>query len=230
MKRTIIFSVVILIGFSASSFLYGQETGKNKNCLKLSALSLVGNAKVQYEKAFSNNSSCGIAASFFYLTDRKGIKIEPFYRYYFKKHAPAGWYCEPKIAVGCFRTFEPYHNEKYVYDPAGNMTGHFYIFESFAKEFIVYPFGGSIRFGCQKYFGKNKRFVFDYNFGLQCFIYNTPRTSETNYYTDSDGNKVEIVTVHGAIEDCSIPTDEIYWYFLGAGSVFQANISIGYNF
>ena len=91
------------------------------------------------------------------------------------------------------------------------------------------PIGVSLKFGRQSHFGKRKRLVFDYNFGFQFFPYNYPDDQEINDYFDNTGNRIRIVTTQGTIKD-AIPGNYLFWYFIGPGSFFQANMSLGYNF
>ncbi|MEK6615254.1 MAG: hypothetical protein AABZ32_03955 [Bacteroidota bacterium] len=194
----------------------------------MSAISLIQNAKLYYERKISDNSTIGLIVSAYYLNPVFGIKIEPTFRFYFKANAPEGWYIHPNLSVGYFRTKETFTRRHYTYD-ANNILINTEI-DEYNKEVYFTPVGFTLKAGHQNYFGKNKRFVFDYNFGLQYFPYNYySRIDEQTEYYDNNGNKNVVETSHGGIRD-AIPVNSLIWYFFGAGSVLNSNISIGYVF
>jgi hypothetical protein len=203
-----------------------QDSLTSKNNLKISILSLVDNAKFQYERVIGRSTTIGLTASIFYLNPVVGIKIEPAFRYYFKKHSPTGWYIEPKLLIGYFNTKEDFKKFYYTYNASGNLINHKE--EDYQNTLSFIPMGVALKVGLQKYFGKKNRFVFDYNFGFQYFPYNYSRKHETTEYYDLNGNRNVIETSPGGIEPN--PGNSAFWYLFGAGSIFYSNISIGYNF
>ena len=213
----------------SSTFAFCQDSLTNKNNIKVSILSFVDNAKIHYEMLLSKNYTIGLTTSYFYLKPVVGIKIEPNLRYYFKSQAPIGWYIEPKLLIGFFNTEEAFNKRLYVYNANDSLIKEEILEEYFMKKLTFIPIGASLKVGQQKYFGKNKRFVFDYNFGFQYFPYNYSKKDEQTVYYDTFGNKNVIETSHGGIRD-AMPVNQLFWYFIGSGSILYANISIGYNF
>lgn len=227
MKRRL--QIMLLLLLTNYSFVYCQEEMTKNNNLKISILSFLDNAKIQYERTYNSNSSFGLTASYYYLKPMTGIKIEPTYRYYFKRHTPTGWYFEPKLLIGIFNTKAEFNKRLYVYNANDSLIKEEILEDFFMKKLTFIPIGASLKFGQQKFFGKNKRYVFDYNFGFQYFPYNYSKKDEQTIYYDTFGNRNVIVTSHGGGEP-TMPANELFWYFFGAGSVFYSNISIGYNF
>ena len=212
-----------------SAVLYGQDSLNHKNNLKISILSFADNAKIQYERVINKNYSLDLTASFYYLQPFMGLKIEPSFRYYFQHHAPAGWYMQPKISIGFFNAQEHYDRILSTFDSNNSLMNVFILDDSFNKYLKFYPIGVSLKFGIQKYFGKNKRFVFDYNLGLQFSpLYYAKPKEETEYY-DTNGNR-NVVDVSPSLIKVGLMGKTIYWYVLGPGSFFETNISIGYRF
>ncbi|NLL29176.1 MAG: hypothetical protein GX259_10305 [Bacteroidales bacterium] len=215
--------IIILLLFINYSFVYCQEIKTKDNNIKASTLSLFGVLKLQYEKTHNNNLSFGFGTSCHWLV-HKGIKFEPTFRYYFKHHAPTGWYIEQKFAIGYFYTIEEFEKEHCIYDANNKLKE--YRLEYYHKKLPFYTHGASLKFGIQKFCGKKKRFVFDYNFGFQYFPYRYSGGNDDAEYYDAFGNK-NVITVSSSQ---GIPANEIYWYMFGAGSIIYSNISIGYNF
>lgn len=226
MKKTIL--LLILLLFMTSATLFGQDSLTHKNIIKISVLSLVANAKVQYERVISKRFSLDISASYYYLNPMTGIKFEPAFRYYFKHHAPTGWYVEPKFLIGRFNTKEFFNSVLYTYNDKDSLINQEALGES-KKDLSFTPVGGALKFGIQKYFGRKQRFVFDYNLGVQYFPYNFPRKETQTQYSDGSGNETIIVTSYGSQRDAP-PTNYLFWSFIGAGSFLYTNVSIGYNF
>ena len=218
-----IFALIIIL---TSNIAFCQDSLTRKNNLKLSIISLADNAKFQYERVISKNSTVGVTASIYYLKPVIGIKIEPTFRYYLKNNAPTGWYIEPKFLIGYFNTEEDFNTVHNTYNTNDRLINYEVVY--FKKKLSFIPIGASLKVGHQKYFGNNNRFVLDYNFGLQYFPYNYPKDQETTEYNDINGDQNVIITSPGAIEPYI--GNEGFWYLFGAGSIFYANISIGYNF
>jgi hypothetical protein len=223
-KPILIFALLL-----TSSIAFCQDSLTKKNNIKISILSFVDNAKINYERLISKNLTIGLTASYFYLEPVVGIKIEPSVRHYFKSQAPIGWYIETKLQVGYFSTKEIYNKIQYTYNSNDSLINEEILESSFRKKVQFIPFGASLKIGQQILFGKNKRFVFDYNFGLQYFSYNYPRKKESTEYFDLNGNRNVIETSPGSLLE-NFPGNEFYWNLFGPGSIFYSNISIGYNF
>lgn len=206
-----------------------QDSERYKNNLKISILSFADNAKIQYERLINKSLSFDFTASYYYLKPIVGTKIEPSIRYYFKRKAPTGWYFQPKLSIGYFHAQESCKKIVFTYNPGDSLLGEQVLSESYKKEVGFIPCGASLKFGIQKYFGKKKRIVFDYNFGLQFFYLNYRFKEETYEYIDANENK-NIIKITKAVVEESIPTKVIYWYVFGPGSFFETNLSIGFNF
>ena len=67
-----IFTLIIIL---TSNIAFCQDSLTRKNNLKLSIISLADNAKFQYERVISKNSTVGVTASIYYLKPLIGIKI-----------------------------------------------------------------------------------------------------------------------------------------------------------
>ena len=223
-KQIIIFFLLL-----ASNFAFCQDSLTKMNNIKISIISLVDNAKINYESILNKRNTIGLTTSYFYLEPVVGIKIEPTFRYYFKKHAPTGWYIEPKLSIGYFRTEEIYNKIQYTYNSNDSLIKQEIIDASFRQKVYFVPFGASLKIGQQLLFGKNKQFVFDYNFGFQYFSYNYPMKKEKTEYIDLNGNRIIIETSAGSLLE-KFPGNEFYWNLFGPGSIFNSNISFGYNF
>jgi len=222
MKQSLI--IILIFFLTNSSILFGQEAKSSQN-LKISIFSLLDNAKFQYERKLNQSSTCGITASFFYITPMCGVKLEPAFRYYFKKDAPTGWYIEPKLSIGYFQTGELFEK----YSTKYNSSNEIIDWQDLDGGSIIVsfmPVGGSLKIGHQHFFGKKDQFILDYNLGFQYFPYkeNVTKDEIIEYY-DENGDRNEIVTIYeGSF------AHGIVWYTIGAGSVIYSNLSIGYNF
>ena len=221
-----ILSFVLLI---TTAIVFGQNSSAYKNNFKISILSFVDNAKIQYERDINKSYTFDLTASFYYINPFKGIKIEPSFRYYFKHHAPIGWYLQPKVSIGYFFARENYSRNLFTYNSSDSLISQKTIDESFKKDLRFFPIGASLKSGIQKYFGKDKRFFFDYNLGIQCCPLYYNKKEEQSEYFDTNGNKNIIVTAPSLIKT-GLWGQAIYWYVFGPGSFFDTNISIGYNF
>jgi len=221
--------ILIIVFLLTTVLAFCQDSLKNKNNVKISILSLVDNAKFQYERLISKNHTIGLTASYFYIKPFTGIKIEPAFRFYFKSQAPINWYVETKFLIGFFNTKEVFNKRLYVYNANDSLIKNEILDEGFMKELTFIPIGASLKIGQQKFFGKMKRFVFDYNFGFQYFPYNYSKKVEQTEYIDTYGNKNVVETSQGGIRD-AMPVNGFFWYIFGAGAILNTNISIGYNF
>jgi hypothetical protein len=221
--------LVILMLILSCSIVQGQDSLTYKNNFKISILSFADNAKLQYERVLTKSFSFDITASYYYFKPLTGIKAEPSFRYYFKKNAPTGWYIQPKFSIGYFSTQEKCSKILYTYSPNDSLLSTDFLDKKFIKELRFMPVGASVKFGIQKYFGKKKRFVFDYNLGLQYFPLNYKIKDEKYEYIDTDGNKKVLLLSKSWIKE-SIPEKVLYWYLFGPGSFFETNISLGFNF
>ena len=108
MKKILLLSFLIFIGFSNSSQAQGLEAKSvKKNELKLNVLSFLfmNYGEFSYERLLSDESALGVHAGFGFgdsesLIYHTNYLIEPYYRLYFGKKVAAGFFVEGNGHLG----------------------------------------------------------------------------------------------------------------------------------
>ncbi len=119
--------------------------------------------KIKLEHAFPSGFSMGTNAKF-YLGDTPGITAEPFGRYYFRQHAPKGFYMQGKGIIGWNKsTYSSLVDE--AIDEVTGQVGLDVNGESGTHNVFNYGFG--IAGGYQFLLGRSDRFAIDLLAGYQ---------------------------------------------------------------
>lgn len=146
-----------------------------KNVIAISPLLI--NPKIKYERAFPSGFSLGTNAKF-YLGGNAGITAEPFGRYYFRQHAPKGFYMQGKGIISWIKSdFVEIDDETgtFVTDSNGNYIRH-----------NVFGYGFGIAGGYQFLLGRNDRFALDLLAGYR-------RTTNQGTLTDDEDIHLKVI-------------------------------------
>lgn len=212
-----------------------QDSIHKRNLLKFSVLGVAFHSQLQYERVLSEGFTIGVIASGYYWLSLPGVKVEPHFRYYFKRQAPSGWYIEPKLSIGYFQTQEPFEQRQYTYNSSDSLISERLLMSNLKKNVSFMPAGITLKVGVQKFLGSHQRWVLDYNIGLQCFpmmdIRQKPLTdyNDRNEFIDEWGNRIVTETVPREHAE-GPPKGLAFWYLFGAGSFINTNLSFGYRF
>jgi len=232
MKSKILLLVTFL--FYAIGSLTAQDTVANvkrRHIVKISPLGLIQKARIAYEQVLPGTNgkvSLGIIGAFYYDSDYKGLILEPMIRYYLDGNA-TGFYFQGKVTAGRVKStvFFKQATTTY-YDSTGNFTGRYNILNHYISRDLT-TIGGSISLGYQFSLTNNKRWLLDFNIGLQyAHYFNNSDFAQTIY--SSNGSKRVLEYRDGKIYpyyDAGPP--KIYMY-MNPGSLITSNLFIAYRF
>jgi hypothetical protein len=191
-NKIIIIAGLFVISFSAFS---------QKQIITFSPQGLVNKIRVKYESPINKNLSIGSYLNLYYMYF-KGVRIDPFVRFYLAGKAPKGIYIQGKLVAGYFNSNIEYEYEKITQTDTSTVT----IKER--KSFL--SFGGGMGLGYQFIIGK-PGFPLDLYLGFQNTRFLAPQTiikDNITYETSYDSD----------------------WYITGPGSFLNMNFGIGFSF
>lgn len=174
---------------------------------------LGGSLGITYERYLHRRHTVGVVSStyfagwgslvlFSYGTAKfTGIKLSPFYRFYYFNNPKSGGYLEAKVTYGYLHFRQIYYYRDYSASYRG-----FYATENSSS----FGFGVTAGFNFRPREG-----IFNYGFsiGLQAFPPNLPKTL---YYDDYGGLICE--------------PDDAFWFVMGPGAVLEIKLLIGFGF
>jgi hypothetical protein len=189
-----------------------------KNSVRLVVNELfTGAVGIYYERFLRQKHSVGLKSSFYLykgfpyvnlillsyyeMATFKGIKLSPYYRYYFWRNIHAGGFFEGKISWGYF----DFEKIQYVEDPYNDDDDS----KFFSETSNILGFGGS--FGWMIHSPRSP-FVINFSFGFQYFPLNVPKTK----YVEEYGGYLRPYEV-----------DDLFWYLAGPGSYLEIKFMIG---
>jgi hypothetical protein len=172
-----------------------------KQLITFAPMGFVDKLRLKYERTTSDNISYGTFLNVYYF-NFKGIRLDPFVRFYPKGKAPKGVYIQGKAVVGIF-----YSKIKYEYEQIiGTDTTTLASTES--ETFTTY--GGGLGLGYQFIIGRSE-LPMDLFLGFQYSKFGAPASVIIN------NNRYETL-------------DDATWYMTGPGSIFNMNFGIGFSF
>jgi len=127
-------------------------TEELRNMVTLSPSRLLSKGiRLKYERTLTPASSMGTFVTYDTRnTIYTGFQLQPFWRLYFKKHAPEGLYFQPRVVLG-------YHSQEAIFNED---TG-----EEEKNGFFNY--GAGVALGYQCLFGRRNQWVIDSNLGVK---------------------------------------------------------------
>ncbi|MCC2545835.1 DUF3575 domain-containing protein [Hymenobacter sp. BT175] len=199
---------------------------KRTVALRVSPLGFLNKARVHGELAFGRQASGGLVASYYY-GQFKGLKLEPFVRYYFVGRALSGLYLQAKASGCAFNTEYTYNRTITTYNADGFPTS----LDTEGSAVIKKGFktaGGGGGLGYQLLLGTKRNIPLDIYVGLQWMPFPTnigESFSETA--TLPDGKRTE---TRWSVDEVASGDPELGWYTLGPGSVLNGMLSVGIAF
>jgi hypothetical protein len=188
---------IIVITFFAISFsIFAQ-----KQLITFSPMGFVDKLRVKYERSSSDNVSLGSFINIYYA-GFKGIRLDPFIRFYPAGKAPKGFYIQAKAIVGVF-----YSKIEYDFDQIVG-TDTTTLVSNKSETFLTY--GAGLGLGHQFLMGKSE-VPLDIFLGFQYSKFGAPES------VIIDNNRYETM-------------DDAVWYMTGPGSILNMNFGIGFSF
>ncbi|GHT51446.1 hypothetical protein AGMMS49982_08920 [Bacteroidia bacterium] len=201
LKKVFLVSVAIMT--SVSMF---AQSESSKAVIGISPVQLMHGVRIKYEKPLSDKISYGALLTGYY-GDFPGGQLAPIVRYYFKKHAPEGFYAQAKIVFGMhlndYATYKLKDGETAPIYLAGVMMNG----DPVTKTQTFFNVGGGLTAGYQMLFGKDDKWSIDVNFGVK-FVGGVPVPD------DAAGGVL----------------DNLGWAVSGPGSIIDGLFSVGYRF
>ena len=213
MKRFII-SIIILL---SCKLIIAQD-----QLIKAAPFHFLFGGKVDYEYAYKQNSSIGIAIDYFTIYNEpsadKGILFKPYYRYYFGRNTmpSRGFYLMPSIYLGQTRMEMDYGD----CDP---YDWYSYKVSCFDTTLTMFTYGAGLEIGWQDNIGPKNRVILDFSLGVK-FI--PIPASAPKSYTNEHGKTWELIERN----PFPLPLFEIPgWNRTYPGFPFNFSFMVGYK-